>query len=206
MRRRPPRNQEACESHWPILSHEDQEGYRLLQQSIEPLCIRTNRSEVAAKFRIILSQITKYSTRFDDNDWKRELVCGLLWLDEAILVNVQKLLKLVRKSKSFVNFCFQSIGYESASLSPAEVLSIAQRFERTGINSLDSRQWTIRKPRALGELRQPARARPAAPALWTSPETELTWEPNETEDEFGVGKSLDHIDEGDQYYLYDTMN
>jgi hypothetical protein len=115
---------------------------------------RLNRG---ATFADAIKKIQNYAIRNDGDDWKRSLVCGLVWLAPhgdtpgAFATSTAQLCALLNKCKSSINICFQAMVYGVAPLS----LSHASEFIKIapGMRSCtaEMRAWTIR-------LRTPASA------------------------------------------------
>jgi hypothetical protein len=135
---------DLCPLHWDILSDDDKAEYRKLQRFIDPLSFRTTKDDLSVKFRILISHIQQYTTRNDHDDWKRQWVCGILCLDNAFAVSTQRLSMLVGKCKSSINCGFQSLGYESVSMSATVASALARTFPFFARDCREVRQWTVR--------------------------------------------------------------
>jgi hypothetical protein len=98
------------------------------------------------KFRIMMAQIRRYVIRHTDDDWKRSLVCGILWMPDAIAVSTRRLSRLMGKCKSSINRGFQSIGYETVTMTSSHATELLHAFPALGQTAGESRQWTIRAP------------------------------------------------------------
>jgi hypothetical protein len=131
--------------HWSLLSESDKAKYRELQISINPLSFRTARDYGPWKFQIIITHINCFAIRQDGDDWKRCLVCGLVWLNHAIAVNNRQMSLLTGKCKALINDGFQSLGYSSTVMSDATKLSLMDLNPFLARNCDAIRQWTIRE-------------------------------------------------------------
>jgi hypothetical protein len=130
--------------YWTVLSDEDQTKYRQLQRSIDPLLLRTTRHQLPAKFQIMIHQIQQYVVQHNDDDWKRNLVCGIIWLDDAIAICTKQLSKLMKKCKSSINFGFQSLGYVTVTMTSEHASVLMQTLPVFACGSGEIRQWTVR--------------------------------------------------------------
>jgi hypothetical protein len=101
------------------------------------------------KFQIMMDQIRQYVIRHTDDDWKRSLVCGILWMPNAIAVSTRRLRRLMGKCKSSINHGFQSIGYETATMTSSHATELTRAFPALGRTCGEIRQWTIRAPIAV---------------------------------------------------------
>jgi hypothetical protein len=131
--------------HWSILTESDQAQYRQLQLLMEPLSIRTSRDQSSVKFQIILGHIKQFAIRCNRDDWKRCLVCGIIWLDRAVAISTKQLSMLIGKCKSAINAGFQALGYIGSSISPAHAIAIIDVFSHLECNWNEIRQWTVRE-------------------------------------------------------------
>jgi hypothetical protein len=130
--------------YWALLSPSDQLEYKQLKKAIEPLCLRASRDQLPLKFQIMVGQIQRFVIRRTDEDWKRSLVCGILWIEDAIAVSTRQLSILMGKCKSSINCGFQSIGYGTVTMSSTHAAELSRAFPTLGRSSGEIRQWTIR--------------------------------------------------------------
>ena len=92
----------------------------------------------------MLSAIRVFAERGDENDWRRYLVCGICWLDNAIAINTRQLRLLLSKCKSSINGSLQKMGYitSTANMESRKILIPKIPLLKDNFNEL--RQWTIR--------------------------------------------------------------
>jgi hypothetical protein len=131
--------------YWHLLSDLNQKEYRALQHRIDPLSFRTTRAQTPLKLHIIITQIHHFAIRHDSDDWKRCLVCGMVWLGDALAVSTRQMSFLVGRSKSSINSGFQALGYSSGNMSESHTLSLMKVFPFLVQNYSEIRQWTIRE-------------------------------------------------------------
>jgi hypothetical protein len=79
------------------------------------------------------------------DDWKRCLVCGLVWLDRTVAISVQQMRRVIGKCKSSINDGFQRLGYSSVVMSDETKLSLMHLIPFLAYHSDEIRQWTIRE-------------------------------------------------------------
>jgi hypothetical protein len=106
--------------------------------------LRTTRPQLATKFEIMIHQIQQYIVHHNADDWKRSLVCGIIWFDDEIVICTRQLCKLIKKCKASINFAFQSLGYVTVTMTSERVYALScvlPVFTRGGGGI---RQWTVR--------------------------------------------------------------
>ena len=140
--------------YWDLLSESDRVGYEALKAKFNEGGVRRNRGHRVETFDTMLDAIRAYAERNDGNDWKRYLVCGVCWMDNAIAINTRQLRLLVTKCKSSINGSLQKLGYvtntshtESGSLLFTRIPSLRDRFT-------EIRQWTIRHKKDPNSVQQ----------------------------------------------------
>ncbi|OHS98885.1 hypothetical protein TRFO_34791 [Tritrichomonas foetus] len=133
--------------YWNILSDEDKSEYGRLRQTILPLNYRTSKKQIRNKFQVIVKKINEYIYRAEDDQWKRSLVCGLLWLaDRSAALCTRQLCKLIGRCKSSVNSGFQAIGLVNVPITTEYASALMKAFPFMIDNCTEMRQWTFRAP------------------------------------------------------------
>jgi hypothetical protein len=130
--------------YWHVLNESDQQQYRKLQHELYPFSFRTTQVTTPFKLQLIISQIKRFAIRQDCDDWKRCFVCGIVWLVDAIAVNIRQMTTLTGRSKSSINAAFQALGWTSMSMSAGHATSLVNIVPFLRHNCGDFRQWTIR--------------------------------------------------------------
>jgi hypothetical protein len=130
--------------YWTILSKDDQQQYSRLKAMMMPLSFRTSRLHAPFKLQAVIDHIKAFAVRHDGDDWKRCLVCGMLWIDDGMAVNTRHLSALIGKSKSSINAAFQALGYSTVVMSSGHAASLQNVFLHLLQNGNEIRQWTIR--------------------------------------------------------------
>jgi hypothetical protein len=130
--------------YWTVLSKDDQQQYSQLKAMMVPLSLRSSRSHAPFKLQVAIDHIKYFAIRRDGDDWKRCLVCGMMWIDEALAVNTRQMSALIGTSKSSINAAFQALGYSTGVMCPGQVASFLRVFPHLLQNGTETRQWTLR--------------------------------------------------------------
>ena len=139
---------QACTSppcHWQLLSQRDLEEYAILRKSLNDDVGKSRKGERLESFLNRMTRIRHFVERGDGNDWKRSLVCGVLFLSNSIAINIQQFRLLVGRCKSSINGSLQQLGYcalpQGRDLSH-EFLCRMPYFQK---DSGELKKWTIRE-------------------------------------------------------------
>ena len=92
-----------------------------------------------------LSMIHSFVCRGDPYDALRGLVCGIEFGLSTFLINTSRLKKLMYRSKSCMNGCFQKLGYNVCRPAHDITSLFAQILPGFGAHMFTSRQWCVRK-------------------------------------------------------------
>ena len=92
-----------------------------------------------------LKLIHDFICKGDMRDSQRGLICGIQFGNNSLLINTSRLKKLMCRSKSCMNGCFQKLGYLSAK--PSQDLSslLCRITPGIRIEALNPRNWCVRK-------------------------------------------------------------
>lgn len=105
---------------------------------------RNKRNLGISTFVKHLQLIHDFVCKGDAFDSLRGYICGIEFGNNSFMINTGKLKKMMFRSKSCMNGCFQKIGYTVCK--PAQdVASLFAQFLPTGCSILSSRQWCVRK-------------------------------------------------------------
>jgi hypothetical protein len=130
--------------YWELLDDEDRNQYHRLREEFLAGNFRHTRNARLEQFDAILEKIRQYAERSDENDWRRFLVCGVCWLDNAIAINTRQLRMLVAKCKSSINGSLQKMGY-TTHVSHSESWKILfPRIPALQGHFPELRQWSVR--------------------------------------------------------------
>jgi hypothetical protein len=94
-----------CPDYWHVLSESDRKKYRELRLRIDLVSFRTIGAHSPLKLQIIITEIKHFAISHDGDDW-RCLVCGIVWLPDAVAVSTRQMSLLVAKSKASINAGF----------------------------------------------------------------------------------------------------
>jgi hypothetical protein len=128
-----------------LLSEDDQRAYHSIRDSLVRRPGRGSRNKSGENFREDIRKIRDYVVRSDDADNLRGLVCGLLWRDRGIAINIKQLRVLTGKCKSSINSAFQNLGFGTIPTGADVSGEIAGLFPFM-TNRFDLvRHWTLRQ-------------------------------------------------------------
>jgi hypothetical protein len=158
--------------YWEFLSDIDKATYLQLKRDFTEASLRHARNTRLETFDGILEAIRHFAERKDDHDWRRFLVCGVCWIDNAIAINTRQLRLLVSKCKSSINGSLQKMGY-TTNMSHSESWKILfPHIPLLKDHFSELRQWTVRYkgPAPPGQfIPAPAMAVPAQLAMIEQP-------------------------------------
>ena len=132
-------------SHWELLNDNDKKEYKELQKELSSNICRNIRNQRLDTFKEMLELIRVYVLKYDSDDWKRCLVCGICWLKEGIAINTMQFSLLLGKCKSSVNGSFQRLGYKPSPCSTSNNNELFEKIPYLRQHISDIRQWTLRK-------------------------------------------------------------
>jgi hypothetical protein len=140
--------------HWSLLSMEDQHEYLALRATFQEAVGKSRRGESAGGFVARLRSVRSYIERDSSSQWKRSLVCGIVFVDPGIAINIGQFKLLVGRCKSSINGSLQQIGYVSKP--PGD--DVERELRRAILNmrddSIELRKWTIRSWRSESPARE----------------------------------------------------
>jgi hypothetical protein len=117
----------------------------------------------------MLEAIKAFAVRDDEDDWKRCIVCGVIWLPGSIAINTRQLRLLIDKCKSSINGSLQRMGYSSVTSRGDTSKQLIEFVPKLPGNFSELRQWTVRQisaqtPQpAAPVVIEPARKKPVSP-------------------------------------------
>lgn len=167
----PPRGSGSDPQYWELLGDDDKAAYTQLKRDFALGSVRRgSRPNTADSFDAMLEAIRNFAERDDGNNWRRFLVCGLCWMDNAIAINTRQLRLLISKCKSSINGSLQKMGY-TTSMSHSDSWKILfPHIPLLKDHFSDLRQWTIRYTSAAVAEQQTA---PEVVAVGESPVVEV---------------------------------
>lgn len=138
-----PQNQQLPEF-WDLLCPADQEAYNRMRLALSSPACKHRRHHSKELNRGIVNTIKSFVVRNDNDDYKRALVTGIVWLPNAIAINTRQLRLLLSKCKSSINALFQNLGYFTIPTNTDYSSSIISCFPLLRDNFTELRKWTIR--------------------------------------------------------------
>lgn len=127
-----------------LLNEQDKLAYEDLRKSYAESLYSKSRNNSTNHFQELLNSIKKYAQRETPDDWKRCLVCGVVFLNNRLAINNHQLKFLYGKCKSSINGVLNKIGWEThdtrGDLDP-ELVAFFPLFRK---NVAKLRQWSIR--------------------------------------------------------------
>ena len=131
--------------HWQLLNGSDIEEYFRIRSSLQTESGKSRKGERRETFINALHIIRNFIEKGDSNDWKRGVVCGIVFLEKTIAINIQQLRLLLGKCKSSINGSLQQLGFSS--LPPGremfeEFLRKVPCFQK---ESTELKKWTLRE-------------------------------------------------------------
>lgn len=130
---------------YDLLSDSDKEGYNQLRTALSSKNCRNRRNKRLETFSEMLNAIHTYAIRNDDSDWKRCLVCGVLWLSNGIAINTRQMRLLIDKCKSSINGSLHRMGYSAVTCRGDTSNQIVELIPMLKNNFPELRQWTVRQ-------------------------------------------------------------
>ena len=151
----------------PLLSESDVALYNKLRESLSSRLCRNRRGHRLEHFNEMLDTIKQFAVRNDEDDWKRCLVCGVVWLSTGIAINTRQLRLLINKCKSSINGSLHRMGYSSFTSRGDTDSELIHKLPMLENNFAELRQWTVRKmgaqtPQPSVPVYEPKIAQPVA--------------------------------------------
>lgn len=156
---------QAMPSYFDILTAQDKQAFQVLRNSLTPVLTRSSKEKMPENFQTILSSLSDFVNRRQEDKWKRSLVCGFVQLGNKIGLNTRQLQLVINKCKSSINAGFQSIGYFTVPTEPEDTSALISVFPFLKINCIEARQWTMRQSKFVKS--QPV----VSPPLITEPQS-----------------------------------
>jgi hypothetical protein len=141
----------SCHCSFPVnplvsrLCPADQVEYLRLVNAFASSEDRNKRNMGMSTFVKHLGMIHTFVCRGDSFDSLRGVVCGIEFGPGSVLINTRQLKKLMFRSKSCMNGCFQRLGYAACRPSRDVESLFAQILPGWGAQLFTSRQWCVRR-------------------------------------------------------------
>ena len=105
----------------------------------------SKNSKICDNFQNVFDSIKRYVKSNQEAENIRSLVCGILWVDDYIVINTRQLQHVIGKCKSSINNGIQAIGYVSIQTSADIAVILGKKFPFLKNNFSEMRQWTVRR-------------------------------------------------------------
>ncbi|OHT14800.1 hypothetical protein TRFO_42883 [Tritrichomonas foetus] len=130
---------------WQLLNHTDLEEYLKLRLQNEEDTTKSKKGERIDTFNNRLDQIRKYIERDLENQWKRSLICGVIFLHDGVAIHIQNFKMLLARCKSSINGSFQQMGYAAIQCNPSAAQEIVQKIPYFAKYPGELKKWTFRE-------------------------------------------------------------
>ena len=127
-----------------LLPLEERSQYQSLIDSISNDVQKTRRHSGLTEFVKHISLVHRFIARGNSNDSLRGIVCGVEFGRGFILVNTDRLKKVLFRSKSCMNGCFQRLGYDVMRPSHDIVCLFTRLLPNVNPEFFAIRQWCVR--------------------------------------------------------------
>jgi hypothetical protein len=161
-----------------LLGATDQFAYDELRTHLSSPACRNRRHQRLESFNEMLDAIKSFAIQGSDDDWKRCLVCGVIWLPGSIAINTRQLRLLIDKCKSSINGSLHRMGYSSVTSRGDTNRQLREWLPSLRGNFGELRQWTVRQLSACAP--QPAPMGDFAMSPEPTCEMEVMWPRTET--------------------------
>jgi hypothetical protein len=127
-----------------LLPLEERGQYQTLVAGIAADVERTRKHSGLAEFVKHISLVRRFITRGNRNDPLRGVVCGVEFGRGFVLVNTDRLKKVLYRSKSCMNGSWQGLGYDVMRPSHGIVAFFTQLLPNVNPEFFAIRQWCVR--------------------------------------------------------------
>jgi hypothetical protein len=97
--------------YWELLTRNDLDSYVQLRKDFYDEMNKSKKGERLEAFVRRLMKVRSFIERGDNDDWKRGLVCGIIFLENSLAIHIQQFRLLLGKCKSSINGSLQAIGF-----------------------------------------------------------------------------------------------
>lgn len=147
--------------HWEILSKMDLSAYLSLRNFFYEQIHKSRKGERLDSFSDKLNMIKKYIDSSDSDKWKRSKVCGIIFFEDRLIINIQQLRILLGKCKSSINGSLQQLGYTSLPQGAPFGQNAVSQYEFLVNDKSEVKKWTVREKKQ----ENPPPAEPSPPKI-----------------------------------------
>ena len=149
-------------NHWELLSKSDLDKYIKLRDHFYEDLRKSRKGERLETFVDKLREIQGYIENGDGDQWKRSVVCGIVFLSNSLAINIQQLRILLGKCKSSINGSLQQLGYTSLPQGAPLDKELTSKIPIFKSEKSEAKKWTIRENK-LGKVSFSRIQRPMSP-------------------------------------------
>ncbi|OHT16485.1 hypothetical protein TRFO_02766 [Tritrichomonas foetus] len=139
-----PNHKDYKPKHYNLLSESDKHLYTHLRSTLSSHICRNRRGKRIETFAEMLATIQNFCIRGDGDDWRRCLVCGIVWLQNGVAVNTRQLGLLIDKCKSSINGSLQKMGYNTLPNRSDSSEALIEVIPQLRNSFSEVREWTVR--------------------------------------------------------------
>ena len=132
---------------WQLLKRNDLEDYIKLRLNNEEDSMKSKKGEKMEAFSSRLKEIKNYIERDKEDEWKRSIACGIIFLESGIAINIQNFKMLLSRCKSSINGSFQQKGYSTIPGNQTIYQEIIAKVPFFSKNPSELKKWTFREKR-----------------------------------------------------------
>jgi hypothetical protein len=130
--------------HWDLLTRRDLDDYVELRKSFYDEIRKSKKGERLESFIKRLIKIRSFVERGDQDDWKRSLVCGIIFMKNSIAIHIQQFRLLLGKCKSSINGSLQQIGFIAQPQGGPVNEELLDKIPIFRKENSDVKKWTVR--------------------------------------------------------------
>lgn len=128
-----------------ILSEDDCIGYNLLRSKFASHTNQNIKTRCSSDFQSNLALIKNFCVRNDEDDWKRDIVCGVCWINQYIAINNSQFSILINENKSTINNSFKKLGYSIINDRAESSRLLTQNIPFFKNNICELKEWSVRR-------------------------------------------------------------
>ncbi|OHT13923.1 hypothetical protein TRFO_15819 [Tritrichomonas foetus] len=130
--------------YFDLLDSSNQSQFCQLRAILASDNFRYNKSHSCNTIELILTMIKVFCLKDNEDDWKRCLVCGVIFFDKYVAINTRQLSTVLLKSKATLNAILFKAGYAPLQKSDEAYQSFQERMPYLRNHPMKFREWTVR--------------------------------------------------------------
>ena len=133
-------------SHWERLNQQDLQNYLEIRQFFYKETKKSAKGERLDVFAVNIKRIKQYiDNGVKEDKWKRNIVCGIVFLQNSLAINIQQLRTLLGKCKSSINGSLQQLGYAALPQGMQNDKELLETIPFLASERGEAKKWTIRE-------------------------------------------------------------